>query len=345
MQALRKVTAGPGGLAVQSCEPRQPGVGEIMLKVHAAGLCGTDMQIYRGVGTFAERVKLPTTLGHEACGTVVALGEGVSGVEEGDLVSLESHIPCWQCIACKTGRAHVCAQTRYPGIDLDGTFAEYVTVPASIAWVNPRGADKETAALLEPLGIAVHATLEGSGVAGKTVVVNGCGPIGLMNVAVARHFGAHRVVAVDPNRHRLGVAEAMGADCLIDPTAEDPAQLVRVLTGGEGADVVFEYTGNPQGVLNCFSMTAALSEVRWCATPSGPMSFDFGMWRKGRPTIFNIHGRRLWSTWEAAAPLVYEKKIDLAPVISHRLPLADAAKAFELVEAGAAIKPLILCDQ
>src|SRR5690606_13452313 len=215
MLALRKVEAGAGGLAVQSCEPRLPGGGGVMLTVHAAGVCGTDMQIYRGQGSFAQRVKLPTTLGHESCGTIVQLGEGVTRLKEGDLVSLESHIPCWQCAACRTGRAHVCAHTRYPGIDIDGTYAEYVTVPASIVWVNPADADRETAALLEPLGIAVHATLEGSGVAGRTVVVNGCGPIGLMNVAVARHFGAHRVVAVDPNPRRLGVAEAMGADALI----------------------------------------------------------------------------------------------------------------------------------
>lgn len=343
MRALSKITAGAGGLAIRHCEPRAPAEGEILLKVHSAGVCGTDMQIYHGHGAYAQRLKLPTTLGHEMCGTVVQLGAGVRHIRERDLVSLESHIPCWHCKACRTGRAHVCPDTRYPGIDIDGTFAEYVTVPASIAWVNPAGADPEMAALLEPLGIAVHATLEGSGVSAQTVVINGCGPIGLMNIAVARYFGAHRVVAVDPNALRRSIAERLGADVVVDPLTQSPNEVLRKLTGGEGADVVFEYTGNPQGVLNCFSMAGALGEVRWCATPSGAMDFDFGMWRKGRPTIHNIHGRRLWTTWEAAAPLVYGNKIDLSPIISHRVPLAEGARAFELIAAGKAIKPLIMC--
>lgn len=326
-------------------DPREPGEGEILVKVLAAGVCGTDMQLYHGYGALAQRLRLPTTLGHEMCGRVHSVGRGVTRVKTGDLVSLESHIPCWQCRACNRGRAHVCPNTKYPGIDIDGTFAEYITVPASIAWVNPAGTDPAMAALLEPLGIAVHATLEGSGVSGQTVVVNGCGPIGLMNVAVARHFGAHRVIAVDPNPGRRAVAQAMGADIVIDPALQSPAAEVRAVTGGEGADVVFEYTGSAQGVINCFSMTGSLSEVRWCATPGGAMEFDFGLWRKGRPTIFNIHGRRLWSTWEAMAPLVYERKLDLAPVISHRIPLSEGARAFELIVAGQAIKPLIMPDQ
>ncbi|WP_353153577.1 alcohol dehydrogenase catalytic domain-containing protein [Pollutimonas bauzanensis] len=343
MQALRKVAAGPGGLAVHQCEPRTPDDDEIMLKVQCAGVCGTDMQIYHGYGAFAQRVKLPTTLGHEMCGTVVQVGKNVKHIAEGALVSLESHIPCWHCRACRTGRSHVCPNTRYPGIDIDGTFAEYVTVPAAIAWVNPAGTDPAMAALLEPLGIAVHAALEGSGVSGQTVVVNGCGPIGLMNVAVARYFGAHRVIAVDPNPLRRAIAEQMGADMVIDPLAHTPNDVVRKVTAGEGADVVFEYTGNPQGALNCFSMVGALGDVRWCATPGSPMEFDFGMWRKGRPTIYNIHGRRLWTTWEAAAPLVYGNKIDLAPIVSHRIPLEEGVRAFELIVAGKAIKPLIMC--
>lgn len=344
MLALSKVAAGTGGLAVRQCDPREPGEGEVLLKVHAAGVCGTDMQIYHGYGAFAQRVKLPTTLGHEMCGTVVKTGAGVLNLKEGDLVSLESHIPCWHCKACRTGRSHVCPNTRYPGIDIDGTFAEYVTVPAGIAWVNPQGTDPEMAALLEPLGIAVHATLEGSGVSGQTVVVNGCGPIGLMNIAVARHFGAHRVIAVDPNARRRLVAEQMGADTVVDPASETPGDVVRSLTAGDGADVVFEYTGNEQGVHNCFSMVGALGDVRWCATPGKPMTFDFGAWRRGRPTIYNIHGRKIWSTWEAAAPLVYHNKIDLSPIASHRIPLAEATRAFELIVAGEAVKPLIMCS-
>lgn len=344
MLALCKVERGTNGLAVLEKDPREPDEGEIQLKVHAAGVCGTDMSVYHDAGAFAKRVRVPTVLGHEMSGTVVKTGAGVRSAQVGDLVSIDSHIPCWNCRACRMGRAHVCPHTRYPGIDIDGAFAEYITVPAAIAWVNPAGTSPEEAALLEPLGIAVHATLVGSGVSGQTVVVNGCGPIGLMNVAVARHFGARRVIAVDPNPARRATAERMGADRVVDPLAESPVRVVQDLTHGDGADVVFEYTGSPQGVHNCFAMVGALGEVRWCATPSAPMEFDFGAWRKGRPTIYNIHGRRFWDTWEVAAPLVYDKHIDLTPIASHRVPLAEGARAFELVLSGTAIKPLIICS-
>jgi threonine 3-dehydrogenase len=344
MQALSKVTRGVNGLAVVEVTPREPGDGEILIKVHVAGVCGTDMSVYHDAGAFAKRVKIPTVLGHEMSGTVVKTGAGVQLVQVGDLVSLDSHIPCWECRACRTGRAHVCPNTRYPGIDIDGAFAEYITVPASIAWVNPKGTSPERAALLEPLGIAVHATMEGSGVSGQTVVVNGCGPIGLMNVAVARHFGAHRVIAVDLNPARRVIAEKMGADCVVDPGTHSPVDVVKDITQGEGADVVFEYTGSPQGVNNCFGMVGSLGDVRWCATPSKPIEFDFGLWRKGRPTIYNIHGRRMWDTWHIAAPLVYDKRIDLSLVASHQVPLKDGARAFELIVSGVAIKPLIICS-
>ncbi|WP_132979451.1 MULTISPECIES: alcohol dehydrogenase catalytic domain-containing protein [unclassified Pigmentiphaga] len=343
MLSLNKIQPGLNGLAVLDRDVRAPDAGEMLVKVHAAGVCGTDMQLYGGAGAFAQRLKFPTVLGHEMCGTVVETGAGVVHVKVGDLVSLESHIPCWTCRACRTGRAHVCPHTRYPGIDIDGTFAEYVTVPAAIAWVNPPDVSREKAALLEPLGIAVHATLEGGGVSGRAVAVNGCGPIGLMNVAVARYFGAHTVIAVDPNPKRREAALRMGADRAIDPAAESAATAVRDMTRGEGADVVIEYTGHPDGVHNCFAMVGMLGEVRWCATPGRSMEFDFGAWRKSRPTIRNIHGRRLWETWEAAAPLVYGNRIDLDPVISHRIPLAEAPRAFELILAGQAVKPLILC--
>ena len=343
MLTLSKTRRGTNGLALVEKTPRDPEPDEILVKVHAAGVCGTDMSVYHDVGAFARRVGLPTVLGHEMSGTVVRLGTGVRSVAVGDFISIDSHIPCWRCRACQTGRAHVCPDTRYPGIDRDGAFAEYITVPASIAWVNPSGTRATDAALLEPLGIAVHATLEGSGVAGQTVVINGCGPIGLMNVAVARHFGARQVVAVDPNPTRRAVAERMGADVVIDPSSRSPVSVVDDLTRGERADVVFEYTGQAEGARNCFGMVGALGEIRWCATPAEAVEFDFGAWRKSRPTIYNIHGRRFWETWHVAAPLVYERRIDLAPIASHQIPLNESPRAFDLILSGAAIKPVILC--
>lgn len=344
MRALNKIGRGMGQVALQEQDVRRPHSDEMLIKVKVSGLCGTDMSVYKGAGAYAERMSFPTTLGHEAVGEIVELGTENSHLQVGDLVSLESHIPCWTCPTCKAGATHICPNTKYPGIDINGTFAEYVTVPTCIAWVNPKGTSLEHAALLEPLGIAVNATLEGSGVAGKTVAVNGCGPIGLMNIAVAKHFGASKVIAIDTNPKRLEVALEMGADEAVNATAFDVVQTVKALTQQQGCDVVFEYTGSVAGAQNAFLILAVGAELKWCATPNQAFEFDFGIWRKSRPTIFNVHGRKIWSTWQITAPLVYEKKINLDPVISHRLALQDAHRAFELVMVGEAIKPVIICE-
>jgi len=343
MLALQKVSAEVGGIAVRECEVPTPAPHEILLRLAAAGICGSDVQIFKWAARYRKRMQLPRIIGHEMSGTVIAVGEQVGNVKVGDNVSLESHLPCGHCYQCETGRSHVCPHTRYPGLDFDGTFAEYVCVPAALAWVNPPDADPAHTAVLEPLGIAVHATLEGSGVAGQHVMVNGCGPIGLMNIAVARHFGARRIIGVDPSPLRRQAAERMGADLVIDPFEQDVRSLVYDATGGRGADVVFEYTGQPDGVRNSLAAVTVMGEIRWCATPES-MDFDFTTWREKRATVYNIHGRKLWDTWLKAAPLVYEKHIDLAPVLTHTLPLSEAPRAFELIFSGQAGKPLLVPD-
>lgn len=344
MLAFKKIASGMGQVELQDVDVQLPRAGEILLKIKASGLCGTDMSVYKGAGAYAQRMSFPTTLGHEAVGEIIELGDTNSGLNVGDLVSLESHIPCWICPTCKSGATHICPNTKYPGIDINGTFAEFATIPSCIAWVNPSGISIDHAALLEPLGIAVNATLEGSGVSGKTVAVNGCGPIGLMNIAVAKHFGAARVIAIDTNPKRLNVALEMGADEAINAIEYNPVQTLMALTQQQGCEVVFEYTGSVQGAQNAFLFLAVGGELKWCATPNQAFEFDFGIWRKTRPTIFNIHGRKIWSTWQVSCELVFNKKINLDPVISHRLPLSEAHRAFELVMKGEAIKPVIVCE-
>ena len=168
MPALYKTEAAEGGIAVRDFEPRDAGPGEIRLRVAAAGICGTDMQIYNWAPRMARRMALPRVLGHEVSGVVDQVGDGVSNVVVGDHVSLESHIYCGVCRPCRLGNAHLCTETTYPGIDIDGAFADYVTVPSLIAWKNPKELPHETAAMLEPFGIGVHACLEGSGVSGQS---------------------------------------------------------------------------------------------------------------------------------------------------------------------------------
>jgi len=342
MLALCKTAAEPGGIEVRNWEPRDAGAGEIRIKVGAAGICGTDMQIFNWAPRMARRMALPRVLGHEVSGVVDQVGDGVTAVGIGDHVSLESHIYCGVCRPCRLGRAHLCNATTYPGIDIDGAFADYVTVPAIIAWKNPNDLPHETGAMLEPFGIAVHACLEGSGASGQTVLVNGCGPIGLMAVAVARALGAARVIAADLNPVRLKTAEIMGADRALKADEVDVADAVRDMTGGEGADVGIEFSGSEPGFRTVFDSLCKGGDFRLVGAPPAAIPVDFTWWLLKCPRMINIHGRRIWDTWQRSTELIYSGAVDLSPVQSHILPLSQATEGFELIRRGEAVKPLLV---
>lgn len=344
MQALSKIAAEVGGIALGEVEPREPGPGEIRIKVGAAGICGTDMQIYNWAPRMARRMALPRVLGHEVSGTIEAIGSGVEGLALGDRVALESHIFCGTCRPCRLGRAHLCQNTRYPGIDIDGAFAEQVTVPASIAWVNPPELPHETAAMLEPFGIAVHASLAGSGVAGQSVLVNGCGPIGLMAVAAAKALGAVKVIACDVNPLRLAAAERMGADRIANAAEGALAAVVADATGGAGVDVGIEFSGTEAGFAAVFEALAKGADFRLVGAPPAAIPVDFTYWLLKCPVMHNIHGRLIWQTWQRATELLSAGAVDLAPVRSHVLPLSEAPRGFELIREGVALKPILVPD-
>jgi len=342
MLAVCKVAPREGGIEVCEREPTDPGPGEIRLKVAAAGICGTDMQIYYWAPRMQRRMVLPRTLGHEASGVVDAIGPDVRNCKVGDHVSLESHIFCGTCRPCRLGDAHLCENTTYPGISIDGAFAEYVTVPAQIAWVNPPELPFEIAAMMEPFGIAVHTTLAGGGVAGRTVLVDGCGPIGLMNVATARALGAVRVIASDLNPLRLDMARKLGADRAVNAGEEDLQAVVADMTGGSGVDVAIEYSGSEAGFNATFDALAKGGDFRLVGAPPTPIPVDFTRWLLKCPSMQNIHGRRIWDSWQRAADLLAAGAVDLGPIMSHTLKLADGPRGFELIREGKAVKPLLI---
>ncbi|NQU71817.1 MAG: alcohol dehydrogenase catalytic domain-containing protein, partial [Rhodospirillales bacterium] len=278
MRALCKTDPVEGGIAICDVAPLDPGPDEIRIRTKVAGICGTDMQIYYWAPRMARRMKLPRVLGHEVSGVVETIGADVANVSVGDHVSLESHIFCGQCRPCIMGKAHLCMATTYPGIDINGAFAEYLTVPSSIAWMNPPGLAHETAAMLEPFGIAVHASLEGSGVVGQTVLINGCGPIGLMNIAAARAFGAKTIIASDLNPLRLKTAGIMGADRVVNAGEEDLPAVVSDMTGGNGVDVAIEYSGSEAGFRAVFECLAKGGDFRLVGAPPKAIPVDFTQW-------------------------------------------------------------------
>src|SRR6266704_284329 len=201
------------------------GPNEVLVKVKVASVCGTDLHIYDWDPWAQNRIKPPLVPGHEFCGEVAAVGKNVTAVKEGDFVSAEMHVACGKCFQCRTGDAHICQNVTIIGIDSDGAFAEYVVIPESNIWKIDPAIPAEYASVLDPLGNAVHTVLSGD-IAAKTVVIVGCGPIGLFAIAVSRAVGAAQVFALEVNAYRRKIAREMKADLVLDPSKDDVKTMV-----------------------------------------------------------------------------------------------------------------------
>ena len=332
MRTLSK-TAPEAGLRLIEKPVPTPKADEVLLRVLATSICGTDLHIYNWDTWAQTNVKAPLTVGHEFCGEVVAIGEDVIDLQVGDYVAAESHVFCGTCYQCRIGHRHICENEEIIGIHRDGAFAEYVAFPERCAWKTDRAIPPHIATLQEPLGNSVHATMVHD-VSRKRVIVFGCGPTGLFSVAIAKICGAAQVIAVDVRDFRLDLAKKIGADIVLDPTKVDLVAKVRELTGGHGADVVLEMSGNATAVEDGLRVLARGGDFRFFGVPSDRLSIDVG-----RDIIFKgahlsgIVGRRIYETWFDATGLL-AAGLDLEPLVTHRLALEDFETAFELIKDG-----------
>lgn len=339
MRALVKDGAAPGA-RVREVPVPVPGPGEILVRVLAASVCGTDVHIERWDPWAQENFgPPPMTFGHEMAGVVVARGPGATRIAVGELIAAETHWVDWTCYQCRTGRAHVCQHMRILGVHVPGSFAEYVVLPEVNAWVS-EGLEPEIAALQEPLGNAVHAAFVEE-VAGQTAVVTGCGPIGLMSIGVLKMAGARAVYATDVNPERLAMAGTMGADLALD-AREDVVSRLRAETDGNGVDIVLEMSGSAAALHQGLAAVTNGGRVSLLGTHAVPATLDLSqeIIFKGL-RVYGITGRRLWDTWYRTTALL-EEGLDISPIITHRLPLDDYDKAFELVASGHAGKIVLL---
>ena len=282
---------------------------------------------------------LPRIFGHEMAGRVVGHGPGTGAVPLGTRVAAETHLVDWSCYQCRTGREHVCANLKILGVDADGAFAEYMCLPERNAWPSER-LSPEVAAIQEPMGNAVFATFVEE-ITAASVAVLGCGPIGLMAVAICRFAGASRVFATDVMPHRREMAAKMGSDCVLDPPAGrrggDPPR-----DGGTGVDVVLEMSGADSAIHQAFEMCTNGGRVSLLGLPSRPVTLNLNddiIFRGVR--VYGITGRQLWGTWYKTAALLREG-LNVEPIITDRLPLSRFADAFELLAQGVAGKVVLL---
>jgi threonine 3-dehydrogenase len=322
----------------------QYGPHDVLIKVHFAGVCGTDLHIWEWDRWASNRLKPPVVIGHEFSGEIVALGrdaEATGLLALGDLVTAEGHVVCGHCLQCRLGDGHLCRRTQIIGVDRDGAFAEYIAMPASNV-MRLDGIAQEVGAIMDPMGNAVHTVLEGEAVVGARVLVLGCGPIGCFAVGVARAGGASLVIASDFNERRLEIARAMGAHVTLNPGTDDVVAKVRELTGGDGADLVCEFSGHPSGHAQAFAAARLGGRVNMLGTPSRSTEVDFArdVIFKGL-TLYGVTGRRMYRTWDEMQRFLRTGQLDPRPVITHRFPMERMEEAIGVIKDGTAGKVIL----
>jgi len=339
MQAIVKQRPGPG-LTVVTVPKPSPGPGEVLIAVRHAGVCGTDLHIADWDPWAQGRIKPPLVIGHEFAGEIVGLGDGVTGLRKGQLVTAEGHIVCGHCLQCRTGNSHICKNTRIIGVDRDGAFAEFITMPTTNV-LTLSGIPTEVGAIMDPMGNAFHTVLTAE-IPGSTVLVVGCGPIGCFAVGIARAAGATKVIASDVNPKRLALAAKMGAHVTINAAKDDVVKTVLGETGGEGADVVCEMSGVPSALHQAFAAVRMGGRVQLLGIPKGDVPMDFAneIIFKGI-TIYGVIGRKMYETWHQMRRFLTGGQFDPRPVITHRFPLAKIDDALAAIRSGDAGKVIL----
>ena len=310
---------------------------QVLVKVRATSICGTDVHIYKwdawSQGRIGEK-KLPQTMGHEVAGEVVEVGRNVRAVKTGDYVSAETHIPCNACIQCLTGQQHICANLSILGVDCNGSFAEYIAVPEVVCWINDRKIPPEFASVQEPLGNALYAVMgEDNDVGGRTMAIIGDGPIALLAVGVARAVGVTTIFIVGKYDFNMAIAGKMGADHLLYANRSDVDRVafVKDHTYGFGADIVLDMAGSDQALEEGFKMLrkgGRFSAFGIAASSPTTLDYNNGMVFKGSQ-VHGINGRKMYDTWFRVRNLLASGRLDISPVVTHMFTLEDYARGFE----------------
>jgi len=339
MKALRKMRP-QRGAQLESVSIPAIGPTDALVRVRAASICGTDLHIYGWDRWSASRIHPPLTFGHEFCGVVDKVGDEVTTIRDGDFVTAEMHVNCGHCRQCRMGQPHVCQNVKILGIDADGCFAEFVRIPARNVWKVDPAIPEHYAAIMDPLGNAVHTVLAGE-IAGLNVLVTGAGPIGLMSIAVARAAGCATLFATEVNAHRRELAKTMGADEALDPSQGDVVQHVLDATDGAGIDVMLEMSGHPDAIHKGFQMLRPGGRASLLGIPKDPVTLDLvnDVIFKGA-TVQGIYGRRMFETWVQMTELLKHGRLNLEPLFKERMPLEKFDDAFSLLESGQAGKIL-----
>lgn len=340
MQCVIKAAPGEGNLELVERPIPKIGPNDVLIKVHAMAVCGTDVHIMMWNPFASTRMKPPMIIGHEFSGEVVEKGELVSQINIGDAVSAETHIVCNTCETCHNGNQHVCPHTKVIGLSRDGALAEYISIPAENAIVFKKFANWEQLSLMEPFVAAVHAATQFDLVS-KSVAVIGCGPIGAMGIGVAKYAGAAKIIAIEPVASRGQKGLDMGADVLIDPIKDAVARAVPAANNGEKVDVVLDFSGNVGAIQDSLTYIKPEGKIAVLGLSSKNLSFQLDEFVYRGLTLKGIAGRRMYKDWETGKGLL-ARGLDLSPIITHKLPMSEFQEGLRLMKTGECCKCVLI---
>ena len=337
MKALVKKEA-KEGLWLEDVPVPEIGINDVLIKVSKTSICGTDVHIYNWDKWAQKTIKPPMVIGHEFVGHIAEMGSNVHDFEIGDRVSAEGHVVCGHCRNCLAGRRHLCNSPCGIGVNRDGAFAEYVSVPVTNTWYCDPEISSDVISCFDPLGNAVHTALSFN-LVGEDILITGAGPIGCMATGVARQVGARHIVVTDINPERLELAKKMGATFTVDVSKATIADAQKELGMKEGFDVGMEMSGSPMALKDMIANMAHGGKMALLGIlPPTEIDWDFVVFNG--LTIKGVYGRLMYETWYKVTMLI-QSGLDISPLITHRLDYTEFEKGFEAMRSGKACKVVL----
>ncbi|MBP1664681.1 MAG: tdh, partial [Bacteroidetes bacterium] len=320
------------GIWMENVPVPEIGINDVLIKIKKTAICGTDLHIYKWDDWSQKTIKTPMTIGHEYVGVIVDKGAGVKNVKIGDRVTGEGHIACGHCRNCRRGKLHVCENTIGVGVNRDGAFAEYLSLPESnVVHLDERISD-EIASIMDPFGNATHTALSFP-VLGEDVLITGAGLIGTLATAICKFGGARNIVVTDLSEYRLNIAKKMGATCTVNGLKGETVEGARKELKLRGFDVGLEMSGAPAAFREMIDNMYNGSKIALLGILPNSTTVDWNEIIFKALTLKGIYGREMWETWYKMQQMLLSG-LDLAPVITHRFPINEFQKGFDVMESG-----------
>ncbi len=338
MKALAKLQAAPG-LNMTDVPMPEVGHNDLLIKITKTAICGTDIHIWNWDDWAQKTIPVPMHVGHEYVGVVAGMGSEVQGFQIGQRVSGEGHITCGYCRNCRAGRRHLCRNTTGVGVNREGSFAEYLVIPAFNAFPIPDDISDDLASIFDPFGNAVHTALSFN-LVGEDVLITGAGPIGIMAVAIAKHVGARHVVITDVNDYRLDLARKMGATRAVNVGREDLKTVMQELHMTEGFDVGLEMSGNPHAFRQMLDVMNHGGKVALLGIPPANTAIDWNQVIFKGLEIKGLYGREMFETWYKMVALI-QSGLDITPIITHHFKVDDFEAGFAAMLSGQSGKVIL----